>query len=392
MKLMTENITGRKVVTAYINERFWQRASLADKNQIRNILTDTSYNSPSVSGRSLVSVLKGPYQVDNTVISSIRFKGVAPNILADGSIPEHRGQGYVRTPIEVKYDGTVSLASPTMGAPEGGILAKRAEREFQTAAALGPQITNYALGYGIYPELEYSGQRLGFVFYGQEDNESLRFMQDFIRPKLKELEPESGPISSSVMAKYLGGSELYTICHMFGENLALFHRLYVHQYPHLGNIIVIMQNGAPVKIKICDLDACLPIKELEPAQAYSYLFLDLARVFYDFCTNWAEHPKEGSSSFRYNLAHLLPSFLKGYFGDQMSFNINNDYYIPIDYDLPLTDEQKTVCLIGEKVDRVRGGRAVNFYQLFSDYSDSFSSFIALMHRHFSGFLGLPCQP
>jgi len=385
MNLVPVQLRGKRSAAAHFNPVLWEKLSRTptDRAQVENIITDTQYQPDT--GRSRVYTLENPIEYNNRVILSLRLKGVLPKVLEDGTIPSHQDPhgGYVAHPHLVRKDGTAYRQEFNQGEPEGSLLEKGARVEFFTAQAVGPELSDFAFGHGIYPELEYFDQRPGFVIYGMESTEDVRFWQDFLYPRTKSLR-----YRESTVDRHLQSHQFNTMASLFGQTLARFHDPktpgFIHCFPHLGNIGIVRQ-----KIVIRDLTDCLAINSLTPEQAYGYLLLDMARVFDEFCGN--HKADDGEQVVNINFAHLLPHFIRGYFKNPPAFNITNSINSHIAYnsrnhDFQLSQEEETMLFLRQLAEQIiNEGKMFNLPQLFKE---SPLSFISFMDQHFRTLVGM----
>ncbi len=374
MNSITLNLRGRRSAIATFNKGIWDKLSPADRTQAQHIICNTRYGSPDVNGRSRVYALQQPVSTDGHVILSLRFKGIAPNIMEDGTIPRHSGDGHVPNPIIVDEKGIFSLKKDD-GYPEGGIKARDSDNEHSLAEDYYSNVTDLPFCFGAYPEYRYCGNKLGFVGLAMESKKDLRLWKNFVVPRAEEY--KQGNTTA------FHDEKLLTIAYMWGIILSHYHTGHVHRYLHLGNIGIIPKNGNPTRVVLRDLDASLPLGDMTPIQRYNYLGSDLLRVFKELFEARYRRKTDGVNLLRFNLAHLFPLFLQGYLGHEIGFLFNDNAY---NSHLTPEGERNGLWYLWVLRSNIEEGKPVNLYQSFRS---SLCGFFPLMHRRLSVLSGIP---
>lgn len=333
MKLTTIQFDGTRKGVVHVNPRFWERLSKADREWLLEASSSgkvTTYEDTRniVYNWGILSLF------DQGLIKALRLKGCCPKIDSEGKIPLYRGPGYVAKPLEIDENGHLFYDQSPIGQPQMGAFAETAEHEFRVAHALGPRLTDHAIGFGIFDELTCEGEKLGFTLFGQESRQDIRFAM-----------PDINVIREPRLAYRLGAT------------LAGFHRTHVHRYPHFGNVGIIPREKGREKVILRDLESCLPVKSLPSLQHFSYLFLDVYKVlkgYEPFC-QWYQNPLD------------LLAFLKGYFKSKSDFNVDDifSFIHDISYSLDVIIVNGGSINLPEYLEKSPLGFARFLYQRFS---------------------------
>jgi hypothetical protein len=222
--------------------------------------------------------------MNGNVIRGIRLKGGCPNVLpgGNGEIAPYTGKGYDDIEITVLPNGVINIRQQK-GAPlpEGTITEPRLVGEVKTAELLGPTMTHYLLGYGIYQGLSFNGKEVGLAVYGLEYP---------VDQRLCYVLKEAGARRDLRRLSWKAGAML----RMLHDEYKLF-----HQYPHSGNYSLISN----IDIRIVDLDMATVMHGFSPRARVAMRYLDLARSLRDFYLDVPEQER----------VPMIASFVKGYF-------------------------------------------------------------------------------
>src|SRR3989339_990328 len=176
MKLITIRFRGEHSGKLHLNPKLWDRLGESDRRHVMQMVRgEVGYRSRrGTAGRNHLLPLVSPLKIGRSEVTAIRAKGLAPNLSKNGEVRLHRGQGYVKNPLHINEEGRISFEDSALGQPEMGAFLEEAEKEFRVALALGPAITDHALGYGAFDRLNFQRQRLGFSLFGQAHPYDLR--------------------------------------------------------------------------------------------------------------------------------------------------------------------------------------------------------------------------
>lgn len=387
VQLITERFSGLRKGTANFNAAIWPRLSQIDQIEIKQLISQAKGNLADLNGRSLVHQLIDPIEYNGGTIRSVRLKGILPRVDEQGNIPPHKGlgrNGYVPHPFFTGENGEVAIRDNNPGSPQGGLRAEKAEREFNVAVSAPAGVADFPFCFGEYDDLTYLQQPLGFVGFGQEAVEDLRFYHHYIFPLIDAYKD----IDCGSIYSLLKINSLVNISYLFGQAMAKFHgnlassneskaRLFAHSYPHFDNLGISASEDEIVSVRLRDFEDCKPLWKSPPRQAYACLFLDLSRIIFDYSSN--RKADSGDYFVDFNLAHLLPYFFQGYFGSQLQ--AQSSYYPGS----TKNEEAVSILLMNNIRETISGGQPVN---LPDTLAQSPLGFIKLLHQTFSRLSGL----
>lgn len=280
---------------------FIDKLGPADQNLFRQRAT-FALEEKDKDQRSVVIPLSQPLVIEGRTITSLRLKGIFPQV-KEGSevLPYTEGKGFVDRLLSVKDSSTIhGQQERTDGqySAWGTMSLARLEREVESALTLGPDRTDVLMGFGIYDELKFNGEPVGFAIYGMERQEDTRILKHLIGhiEKTGEL-----PAGAQELAEHSG--KLLREMHESGL---------IHRYPHLGNF-GFMPGGR--QAKLLDLDTNIQLLSIPKEARAAFLYLDLARTINDYMKEGVyEEIFDGEpETTEIQLTTLLPYFLRGYF-------------------------------------------------------------------------------
>ena len=245
-----------------------------------------------------------PVEVDGLRLHSLRFKGIRPKLGEKQSsvLPYTAGTGFVSSRLFVDLDNPTVIEDfklrPEHYAPHGTITREAIETETLSALVLGSQITDPILGFGIFKDLEYLGEPVGYVVYGMEREEDARLhthLSKALRHPQKALE------------------NMKALAIDTGVKLAAGNRAGLgFVFSWLGNFAL----HSPTSTRLVDLDSTsdLPIGSTEAVA--SALFIDVSTTLQYYYRGLCTEGGISNAVNRY--PSFFPYFLNGYFGDSMS--------------------------------------------------------------------------
>ncbi len=245
--------------------------------------------------RSAVIPLANPFELSGITVRGLRFKGIYPAHDGAGAVlPYTAGAGYVPLIIEPSGENIITSRMERNDqeySAQGTISYPRLKREAGTALALGSGITDVLLGAGLYPDLAFCGEPVGFAVYGMSVARDIRTESYFSDTR------DAEDTVSSVSVKAFEMGVLLRQMHNAG---------FIHGYPHLDNI----RMGAD-GLRLLDLDTAKPLSAFDGKRTAA-LYLDVARTGNDLIRNenlicrvegdWIEVERP-----------LFNNFLQGYF-------------------------------------------------------------------------------
>lgn len=271
-----------------------------------------------VDGRTVYLVLDELIKVDGREIEVLRFKGVRPQTDDAGIAKIYKGRGTVPRALRVDAEGNIYVVAGR-NHPQGGIEAGHALYEYEIMKnANGRFNTDYAVGFGTYPEKFFGGDQLGFVVAGmryldrrlifEKSETGIHLMLDEFATGGHLVLPE-GMHESWEEGMYLDIGRQFRAYHDAG---------YFHRYPHLNNIGFEQSSGQNNIVVLRDLDGTVAKETLSgdsrslTRQEAAYRFIDLARLVHDVYIT--KEFFKGFGTF-YDPSRLIRALLNGYFHD-----------------------------------------------------------------------------
>ncbi|MFA5839174.1 MAG: hypothetical protein WC890_00795 [Candidatus Margulisiibacteriota bacterium] len=229
-----------------------------------------AFRSPWKDTRSTVFSLSKPWDIDGKIFRGLRLKGSFPRTIEHNSetniMPYCAGKGFVPFSFDPVADGIfvreIDLNNNLALEACGTMRRTSLDNEISTACA-AKRVTDKALGFNIFNNLQYFGEGAGLAIYAMEDCVDLRLFMLLV----------SSPRSSHAKSHLLKA----------GRALRVFHALLpleerrVHGFPHSGNFRISDYAGT----KLVDLDTATRLMSLPEEARLPFICLDLARAFND---------------------------------------------------------------------------------------------------------------
>jgi len=277
----------------------------ANDRSVLNLVATATHDKVKPDHRSQIIPLEQPIQSEGREILSLRLKGVYPRVTEDGKVkPYVEGNGYLKRIMEPAGETRVAVRMERDASeisPYGSLRLERLTKEIETALILGPKMTDQLLGFGVYEDLRFDQQPIGFLIYGMERKEDVRMighLSSHVRQTGRLPEAEDQAIKSGSLLRSMHDQEL------------------IHGFPHMGNYAVIGDRSA----RLLDLDATVKLGSVPAEDRAAYLYLDLSRAINDYQRHFLyEDIYDGEVDYEYvPSTPLLPFFLWGYFRADIS--------------------------------------------------------------------------
>jgi len=259
--------------------------------------------------RSEITGLDEGLDINGIGLKALRLKGIYPCFGGTTVMPYTHGDGVY--PLFVALGDGVIENRPRQDheyAPRGTMTLSAIEREVETALELGPDKTDLVLGFGIFEDLSFFKQSVGFVIYGVQESSDVRLFSQIEKEinRLRKLYPlGSDPTGLLRLPSY--GKEM---AFESGRKLKYMHVLArkKHGCPHLGNY----RSKSEMGLRLLDFEASVSFFNLPRETWLEYLYLDLARMMHEYDRIIGGFLGLSGES----MLPLLPHFLWGYFQEQ----------------------------------------------------------------------------
>jgi hypothetical protein len=224
---------------------------------------------PIQSGRSFLIRLQKPVKVNGVIYRTIKLKGVTDNGLEPEPTPykvvEKEGMILVQPKVISKIlpNGMMQSVDNTPK-PKGMLLESEIEREFRIGRAVFDSgiSTSLPIGFGLYPDFIFEGERVGFLVMLTQGASEDRVSHVFFNNQETVFKGQS---ISFYNAMKLLNPHLMRVFQVLGH----FHREgFTHSYPHIGNF------SAHKDTSIIDFTAAYHVSELSEKQFGMRLFMD----------------------------------------------------------------------------------------------------------------------
>ncbi len=268
---------------------FLNKLGKADLEAFWKYATHSSGKTP-LDDRSRVITLENPIVADGKTIKALRLKGVYPFAENGKVAPYSSGAGFVQN-LLIPCGGTkiklVENKDTANHAAYGSMNMERLKQEVTTALTLGKELTDIALGFGIFEDLSYLDKPVGFAIYGMERETDTRLGNEFSSapdnwrfPKQQPLVEDAGlRLKKAIEAGFAFG------------------------YPVSWNFAV----HSPQEIRIVDLDTSVNTTGLSREERITYAYLDLGIAMQSYYIGVSERGDV------INMTPLLPHLLWGFF-------------------------------------------------------------------------------
>ncbi|MFA5840414.1 MAG: hypothetical protein WC890_07195 [Candidatus Margulisiibacteriota bacterium] len=302
---------GRHSVTLYEIHPFIEL--LPQNEQQRLLLAATGDWKRSGLYKEGRKVLCGDYSVENypllggREVRQIRLKGALPRLQNRNVVRRYKGLGYVDKWLipmgECRLGTKRADNNIQFFHPDGSMRKRTLEREVLSALQLGGQITDVVLGFGLYDDLVFDGDQVGFVVYGLEVSNINRVSDAF-----------DHILFSNRREEFM--LHLVDLTENSGRMLARVHREHKlsHSYAYPMNYRRFL-NG---EVRLLDLDTMQTLKGYSPEEIAVRLFIDLNRAAWDHYridNCWFSGIPEEHWLLFNNRAPFLAHWLKGYFDE-----------------------------------------------------------------------------
>jgi len=285
-------------------KRFYQQLSKSqvDLKQLQQYAT-ASISPHKTDIRSVIMPLQTPIKVGGQTIVALRLKGIFPKVGENGKVKRYvKGNGAPELLLEVAQKNTLTVRARETEAdykPLGTMGLPNLVKEADSALLLRSAGTDMLLGIGLFANLSFDNQEVGFLIYGLEKNEDIRIYDTYFET----LKNRGDLLDQSDLAIRTG------------QQLRKMHQLGIfHRYPHLGNFAC-RANGLT---KIVDLEFSSRLASLPRESWPAYLYLDVSRVINDYQKSFY-YDREDDMVL--TCSSLLPFFLWGYFGKDQSLDL-----------------------------------------------------------------------
>ncbi|MFH1541998.1 MAG: hypothetical protein ABIE84_02780 [bacterium] len=279
--------------------------------------------------RSKTFELHDPISHDGKTLVALRIKGMLPVCDNEGVIKKYTGRlGFVEKLIRPAGDLRLKIITErdvSHYSPNGSMNLVQIENEVAVASELGTAITQPVLAFGLFENLRYMAEPVGFVIYGMETKEDERW---------------AGHLTSHLIYLETGAHRhMPRMAESLGVNLFAMHRAgFIHLSPHFDNFVMDSNYRCRAMPRVVDLDHAVRLASYPQEMWPALLYIDHGRILNDFIVglrNWDGH---------YPVEFLLPFFLKGYFGeelcppvaDKLLRAMRHNQHLPFEYRVPST--------------------------------------------------------
>ena len=244
--------------------------------------------------RTVIHTLDSPLMSQDCSGLAIRIKGMLPKTKDRTVEPYLSGRGYVERGFS--SNGPDVLCSQKIEEDPFGTNTFRALLvEAGAAISMGNSLTDHFLGMGIFNNLSFHDEPVGFTIYSIERPLDKRLLYSFM--------DRNGDFPNGEKIAFEAGAKFRQIVldkHIF------------HLWGHFANIAQNVDDS----LRIVDLDEIVRVRTVPSDRRSVFLFVNLSRPLNEFLKRynyWYESERDEKT-----WVEMLPHFLLGYFGRETS--------------------------------------------------------------------------